>query len=583
MNEVLLHDPLAGSWLRFERPAAILSAGQADEIGPLFRELDRAVEQRGLYAAGFVAYEAAPGFDPALPVRAEESFPLAWFGLYERPERLADGEVFSAVDVTPCYPEWTASVDRETYDAAIAAIKNDIARGHTYQVNYTYRLEAAFAGDPLAYFLQLAGAQRAPYAAFVNLERYSLCSASPELFFSLDGARIESKPMKGTARRGLTQSEDQAQAGWLRRSEKDRAENVMIVDMVRNDLGKIARVGSVQAPELFAVEKYPTVWQMVSRVTAETAAPLSEIFAALFPPASITGAPKPRTMQIIAGLETRPRRIYTGSIGYASPHGRALFNVAIRTALIDREAGRVEYGVGGGITWDSLDTAEYEECRTKARILYEHWPAFSLLETLLWTAGEGYFLLELHLERLFNSAAYFDCPLDLDEARACLAEAARCFAASDHRVRLLVDERGRVKVESAPLPPADPDRLLNVGLAAQPVNSADPFLYHKTTHRNVYEPARLAMHGTGWDDVLLWNERGELTESTVANLIVALDGRLYTPPVSSGLLAGTYRAWLLSRGEVEERVLRLEDLRAAQAVYLANSLRGLRRIGHGFS
>ena len=292
---------------------------------------------------------------PRSKTRPGSGFPLVWFGLYPAPDVITSEQLFEAAPTHSSDTPWSPSVKREAYDAAIAQIKDYIARGDTYQVNYTYRLSAPFAGDPLAFFLQIAGAQRAPHAAFVHLDRYCLLSASPELFFDLDGETIRSKPMKGTARRGLTSVEDEKQSTWLYHSEKNRAENVMIVDMVRNDIGRIARIGSVQVPELFSIEKYPTVRQMVSTVTGRTSAPMSDLFQALFPPASITGAPKARTMEIIRELETTPRRIYTGCIGFISPERKAQFNVAIRTVLVDRKEQRAEYGVGGGITWDSVE------------------------------------------------------------------------------------------------------------------------------------------------------------------------------------------------------------------------------------
>jgi para-aminobenzoate synthetase/4-amino-4-deoxychorismate lyase len=577
--EVLIHDPDRGGWLRFRQPVGLLTAHQTAEVMPALRELDRAVAEQGLYAAGFVSYEAGPGCDPALPAHPPGGFPLLWFGLFRQPERVSNQQLWRAAPAQPFLPAWTASVSREAYAAAIEQIKTHIERGHTYQVNYTFRLSFPFAADPLAYFLQLVRAQRAPYAAFVQHERYSLCSASPELFFTLDGERIRSKPMKGTAPRGLTRQQDLELADWLFHSEKNRAENVMIVDMVRNDIGKIARTGSVQVPELYALEQYPTVWQMVSTVTGETPAPPSEIFRALFPAASITGAPKARTMQIIHELETTPRRSYTGCIGYLAPGRVAQFNVAIRTVLIDRAEAQAEYGVGGGITWDSLEAAEYEECLTKARVLTRRASEFSLLESLRWAPAEGYFLLAEHLERLGQSAAYFSFPIDLPAVRARLLDCASAFGPQARKVRLLLDEQGGVTVESQVLPPAASAAPLQVGLAPEPVAAADPFLYHKTTFRRVYEAARAACEaqsGRAWDDVLLWNENGELTEATLANVLVELDGALCTPPLRCGLLPGTYRTWLLARGQAQERVIRLEELLAEPPIYLVNSVRGVR-------
>ena len=343
-------------------------------------------------------------------------FPLLWFGLYEGVEEV-ELPGLGRRGADPSELDWQASVGPAEFHRQMARIKALIRSGDTYQVNYTYRLRTQFAGDPWNFFLRLVAAQDPPYGAFVDTGEWVICSASPELFFRLDGTRIECRPMKGTAARGRTQAEDLAQAQALQASEKERAENVMIVDMVRHDLGRVAQTGSVKVARLFEVEKYPTIWQMTSTIEAQTEAGLGEIFRALFPAASVTGAPKVRTMQIIAELEPLPRRLYTGTIGFFAPGRRAQFNVAIRTLLANRRTGCAEYGVGSGITWDSDPEAEWQECRAKARILAPPVPAFSLLETMRWTPEEGYFLLERHLERLQDSALYFGFRLDLAALR----------------------------------------------------------------------------------------------------------------------------------------------------------------------
>jgi para-aminobenzoate synthetase/4-amino-4-deoxychorismate lyase len=350
----------------------------------------------------------------------------------------------------------------------------------------------------------------------------------------------------------------------------------MIVDMVRSDIGHIAETGSVKVPELFSLEKFPTVWQMVSTVSGKTSAGYGEIFSALFPPASITGAPKRRTMEIITELETSPRGVYTGCIGFICPERQAQFNVAIRTVVIEKKSAHAVYGVGGGITWDSVDSAEYEECRAKAKILTARIPEFQLLESIRWSAEEGYFLLDRHLQRLAESAEYFSFSLDLPEVRQKLSALAAGFDANARKVRILIHPRGSVTLQAEILPPAGRAKPLRVLLAPAPIDSANPFLFHKTTHRGVYDQARqsaLAAAGGEVDDVILWNERGELTETCTANIVLELDGMCYTPPVACGLLAGTYRGWLLEQGMIQERILRLEDLRQDPRLYLINSVR----------
>lgn len=381
-----------------------------------------------------------------------------------------------------------------------------------------------------------------------------------------------SKPMKGTAARGLHLDADIAQGDALRASLKNRAENVMIVDMVRNDMSRIARLGSVRVPDLFQVERYPTLWQMTSTVECLTDATLPAIFRALFPPASITGAPKARTTQIITELETTPRGVYTGSVGFIAPGRRAQFSVAIRTAVVDRDAKCVEYAVGSGIVWDSESKSEYDECFLKARVVTEPPLEFSLLETLLWTPDQDYFLLTEHLERLRKSAAYFDFACDLDAVRERLRTAV-IGAKQRQRVRLTVARNGAVATEIRVLEEYDGKRV-RLRLARSPVNRADPFLYNKTTHRAVYDAAK--RDSVDCDDVLLWNAQDEITESCIANVVVQLDGQRFTPPVECGLLSGVFRDMLVRKGDVQERRIDKTLLTRAEGIWLVNSVRGWR-------
>lgn len=406
INEVLLKD--GHHWLHFANPHRLISAEELNDVVPALREIERLVRVNDWHAAGFISYEAAAAFDPALQTHASstgfaslahrssqtDGFPYVWFGLYPQPRSVELPRPKGSGEL----PNWQATIDRETYNSAIAQIKEYIAEGKTYQVNYTMRLQADFTGDAWDFFLHLAQGQN-NHAAYVDTGRYVVCSASPELFFQLNGDTITCRPMKGTVGRGRTTREDHERSEWLKYSEKNRAENVMIVDMIRNDLGKIANTGSVHAPRLFQTERYSTLWQMTSTVAAKTKSSFTEIFTALFPSASITGAPKVSTMKIITELESTPRKIYTGTIGYISPRQIASFNVAIRTALIDRKNQRAEYGVGGGIVWDSTCTDEYAEALLKARVLIEQPVPFSLLETMLWTPEDGFFLCAKHVGR----------------------------------------------------------------------------------------------------------------------------------------------------------------------------------------
>ena len=604
-------------WLEGRHPVGVIEARTHAAVLPALTQVEQATAH-GLTAVGFIAYEAAHGLDSAFP-RAHAPLPLVWFAVYEAVRIYSDPLRASSVNgrshlhsastaqsvllnetpslrfplpaggTTPArFPSrsggnlkeggkigrWHPTITRGEYARALCAIHEAIGAGEVYQVNYTFRLRAPFSGDLLPLFWQLYERQPVPYAAYIDTGAHAIASLSPELFFALDGERIATRPMKGTAPRGLTLADDLQQAARLTQCPKNRAENLMIVDMARNDLGRIAHIGSVRVPRLFEAERYATLWQMTSTVVACTDAPLSEIFRALFPAASITGAPKIRATHVIDALERAPRGVYTGAIGDVLPDRRAQFNVANRTLHHDKARGQLQYGVGSGVVWDSEQVAEYAECLAKAQVLLAPRPAFELLETLLWRRGRGYFLLEAHLKRLRDSACYFDFVVDADAVRRQLLTVAEGFIEPRYRVRLRVNRRGQAQVEYAPLLPER--RAWRVALAQQPVNPREVFLYHKTTHRQVYERALAARPDC--DDVLLWNTHGELTESTRANVVVRLDGRYYTPPVECGLLAGVYRGHLLQRGLLRERVLTIDDLRRAEAIYLINAVRGWIRV-----
>jgi para-aminobenzoate synthetase / 4-amino-4-deoxychorismate lyase len=570
LYSAVLYDRGGNRWLLFREAREIFEAAVPQDVIPALRRVEAALAQ-GLYAAGGIAYEAASAFDPALETHAPGAFPLLWFGIYPPPEPV----LLPSAPAAESPDAWQPSVGQEAYRHAIACIRAYIAAGDTYQVNYSFRLHANFNGDLWPFFLHMAHAQQPCPGVFIRTPDWSAASASPEYFFEQRNGRLVSRPMKGTAPRKPSASADRAQAAWLQASEKNRAENVMITDMARNDLGRIAEPGSVEVPAIFTAERYPTVWQMTSTVACTYHGGLTEIFRALFPPASITGAPKKRAMEIIRELETTPRNFYTGALGFAGPDG-AQFNVAIRTVLADHRTGRLEYGVGGGIVWDSTDADEYEECRTKAAILTRKMPDFSLLESLLWTPGKGYFLLARHLKRLEESAEYFGYALEESAVREALDALAEAMPAGPRKVRLLLDRHGAVTLSHADLDAAAMPDPIRARLAEKPVRRDDVFLYHKTTHRHVYEAARAAFPDA--DEALLWNRDGEVTEFTTGNLVYEMAGHRYTPPVSSGLLAGTSREELLERGAIEDRPLHKDELAACDALFFINSVRGERRV-----
>ena len=524
------------------------------------------MDARGLHAVGFLAYEAAAGL--GLAVRAPRpGWPLAWFGLYSEPER-------TPPPLPPPHGElpgddWIPALGPEEHARGVQQIQDRLRAGDTYQVNFTFPLIRPFRGEAFDLFRRLHAVQPAAHTAYLDLGRFAIASASPELFFRRDGNRLVTRPMKGTAPRGATAEADAESARALVASEKERAENLMIVDMLRNDLGRVAETGSISVSALFEVERYPTLLQMTSTVEAQSRAPLSGILEALFPCASVTGAPKRRTMQIIADLEPAPRGVYTGAIGWMAPGRRATWSVAIRTAVVDRERQEAVYGVGSGIVADSQAAGEYAECLLKARVVVE--PGFRLLETLRFEPDGGYWLLDEHLERLSASFRHFaGAALDLAAIARALEERAATLG-SPSRVRLLVDLDGRATTESEPI--VDPGALpVRVGWAVRAVDTESPWVHHKTTRREIYEEA-LRSH-PDCDDVLLWNARGELTEATRWNVAVEVDGVLYTPPLACGLLPGTLRRRLLAEGRLDERVLFVRDV-AGRRIVLMNSVRGL--------
>jgi para-aminobenzoate synthetase / 4-amino-4-deoxychorismate lyase len=546
----------------------VITAWRPGEVRGCLEAVDRAVAD-GLYAAGFVAYEAAAAYGLPACDTAPDGLPLVAFGLYPSSNVTFQGR--PRPTVAGRAGPWVPSIDHDAYLRAVARIKAEIDAGNTYQINLTFRLRAPWSGDPLAVLADLQAAQRGPWAAFVDTGRHAICSASPELFFVQNDGRIECRPMKGTAPRGLWAADDLRQGAALRASPKNRAENVMIVDMVRNDLGRVATAGSVEVTSIFDVERYPRQWQMTSTVIAQApGVRMPEVFEAMFPSGSVTGAPKHSSMQIIRDLECSPRGVYTGAIGYLSPRGRGHFNVAIRTVTLDRETQRAEFGVGSGIVWDSVERDEYDECLLKASILTEPQPPFRLLETIGYDPEGGFTLVDRHLERLAASADYFGYAFDRDEARTMLAQARRDLRGAS-RIRLLLGRDGTMVCEAVDLGPPRA-RPLRAGLAPDPIDPADVFLYHKTTRREVYAKARASRPEL--DAVILWNPAREATEGTEANLVALIEGRKVTPPVECGLLAGTFRAELLEAGEVAERRIPLESLRRAERVWLVNSVRG---------
>ncbi len=571
-------DLAAGSALAFPAASRVLVAREPADVVGVLAEVERATTT-GAWAFGYLAYEAAAGLDPGHAVVERppgETLPLAVFGLTDRathPPPLAPPPG-RARDYAagPWRNGWTAP----GYQAAVAAVRSSIAAGDAYQLNLTVRMHAPVTGDLEQLYADLAHAQRGSWAAYLDIGSHVIASASPELFFDWTGDRLLTRPMKGTARRGATTAEDDTARRELLDSDKERAENLMIVDLLRNDLGRIAEVGSVEVPALFRTERYETVWQLTSDVTARPRPDvgLVDVFRALFPSGSVTGAPKTRTMELIRDLEDEPRGVYCGTIGVVAPPGqafRARFNVAIRTVTVERATGIGVYGTGGGITWGSDPDAEHAELLAKAAILAEPYEEFALFETLARCAGGGLRNIERHLGRLADSAAWAGFALDLDATRERLTTVAA--DPSPARVRLVLQRDGELQIQVGP-PPAAVDGPVRLVVDPDPVDADDAWLRHKTTRRSRY--AERAARWPAADDVVLTSSRGEVTETTIANLAVRLDGCWWTPPASAGCLPGVERGRLVEEGRLRERRLTPADLADAEALAVVNSLRGWR-------
>ena len=567
------------SWL-FSKPVGELRLERPGDAERFISSLETALGD-GLWAAGWLSYELGYLLEkrlaPCLEGRAP-SVPLAWLGLYKGPEVWTHGggeggRLGPVPKVAGLLEELGPCTPKERYLSSVARIKDYIARGDTYQVNLTFRERLSFRGAAEELYLAMRARQAVSYAAFVRAEGVEVLSLSPELFLRVEPPWALARPMKGTAKRGRDLEEDERIARALSKDVKNRAENVMIVDLIRNDLGRISEPGSVRVPELFRVERYETLFQMTSLVEArllpETGA--GRLLRALFPSGSVTGAPKIRTMEIIRELEPSPRGVYTGAVGFFAPDGRSVLNVAIRTVQISK--GVAELGIGSGITWGSDPEGEYEESRLKARFLLEPPEPFRLLETLCWRPGEGYALLEEHMERLRNSAWYFGFFWREGEVRRALSSFAEGLPRRAHRVRLLLGRDGEIGLEAAPLEPP-PQEALVVPVTEGLPPLEDPFLYHKTTRRAAHDEALARARRKGAFDALWVDEEGWVREGAISNVFLETPSGLATPPVRAGCLPGTLRRALLREGRAYERPIRIEELRGGR-FYIGNSVRGL--------
>ena len=558
----------------FGVPRAVLVAHEPHEVRAALDAVQAAAEL-GRWCIGYLRYEAAPAFDAALAVHPADG-PLAWFAVHDAPLPWPEDDNAAAA----ARVEWLDTCPRPAFDAAVARIQQAIADGELYQVNLTAPLQGKWLGEPEAgaapaLFAALQRAQPGGYAAFIDTGDEQLLSVSPELFFDWRECSILARPMKGTAARGATPEADAAQACSLRASPKERAENVMIVDLLRNDISRIAEPFSVRVPVLFHTEALPSVWQMTSDVQARvrTGTTLADVFGALFPCGSVTGAPKVRAMQMIRTLDAGPRGVYCGAMGIVRPGEpgqgiRATFNVPIRTVTV--KAGVLRCGIGSGITSGALPDAEWQEWRNKRQFLARASQPFDLLETLALQGGQLRHAAE-HLERLASAAAHFGYPWNAVQVENSLRELAQTHAQGLWRVRLLLGAQGQPRAEAFAMD-ASPAQV-RLQLADRPLlESHGEFVRFKTTHRAHYDA--FTPTAPGAFDTVLWNAEGEITECIRGNVAMLLDGRWVTPPLACGLLPGIGRALALRKGRLVEAVVRLEDVPRVQGWAFLNSLRG---------
>ena len=553
-----------GERYTFTQPIKELKTRDLAEVTALLVQVEN-YQKQGYYVVGYVSYEAAPAFEEKLAVHKAPLLDeyLLYFTVHDRVETFPIPLTYDEVDLPSNWQEVTSEAE---YEKAIAQIHHHLRQGDTYQVNYTVQLKQDLSANPYAIYNRMVVEQEAGYNAYVEHDEMAVISMSPELFFEQNGRKLTTRPMKGTTQRGVTDQEDLEQASWLEQDPKNRSENMMIVDLLRNDMNRISEVGSEHVERLCQVEQYSTVWQMTSTIKSQLRedVDLVEIFRSLFPCGSITGAPKIATMEIIKDLEPQPRGVYCGTIGLLLPNGRRIFNVAIRTIQLYK--GQAIYGVGGGITWDSTWESEYQEVHQKAAVLYRKQARFQLITTGKISQKQLLFE-EQHIERLRKASRYFAYPFDAEDLKQKIAaECQACDASQDYRLRISLDKSGEIELSLQVLAPLSPT-FCQAKLCLQEMDLNQVFTYFKTTHRP---------HLTvGNQEIIYHTAAGELLETSIGNLVLKIAGKLYTPPVRLGILPGIYRQYLLETGKVEEKVLTLKDLAQAEAAYGCNAVRGL--------
>ncbi|MFH0925679.1 MAG: aminodeoxychorismate synthase component I [bacterium] len=585
----------------FTDPLDLISTSDPKDVNSTVEELER--YSKNFYLAGYLSYELGYFLEDHFDASFLPKYPLLWFGVFKEPlifdhlsnqflpsslpkdfkftDPLTNNQVpgakYQAPEINKGHQleDVRLLISEKEYKNNINTIKDYIKSGDTYQVNYTTKYLFNFSGSPYSLYCDLRDKQEVSYSAVIKKDDHFILSFSPELFFEKKGNKIRVKPMKGTVRRGRTVEEDGQNSRWLAQDLKNQSENIMIVDLLRNDLGRMSKTGTVKLSNKYHIEKYNTLFQMTSEIksTLNLNISIRDLLKNLFPSGSITGAPKIKTMEIIRKLEREERGLYTGSIGFFGPKQRAIFNIAIRTLYLQGNKG--EMGVGSGIVYDSDPGNEFEESCLKADFLLKSYPPFYLLETISWARG-SFKRLRRHLARLKKSASYFNFPCDEKMIMAKLNGLEKNLSPQKiYKVRLLLTREGSISLEKHEITPKTTEKKI-ITLSEVSTLSDDVFLFHKTTNRALYNSEHARYQAEGFFDVIFKNERGEITEGAISNIFIKKGGYRYTPPISCGLLNGVYRQYLLeNKKNIHEKVLYEEDIYGAEAIYLTNSIRGM--------
>lgn len=571
----------------FINPVHTVCCNSAKDIESCFDRIEQ-YSREGYYAAGYFSYELGYHIEKKFDhLSRTTTKPLFTVGIYEKPITFTDLNI-PQKNTGRSY--WLHSIRRsetkQEYIRKFNAIKHYIAEGDVYQINYCFKLYFDCFGNYGSLFADLLTKQSVAYAAYFKDNKQHIISLSPEMYFHAHDQTLTLKPMKGTLLKTSDRAQDFKRLKQFQQSEKNQAENLMIVDLIRNDASKISQLNSVHVPHLFSVEEYDTLYQMTSTIgsTLKKNVSLLNYFKALFPSGSVTGAPKIRAMEIIRELENSPRGVYTGTMGFIAPHKKIMsFNIPIRTLMLDTKNHTGEMGIGSGIVYDSNPVSEFEECLGKARFLTRLEKKHSLIETILLQKNTHYFLLDQHLERLQQSADFFNIPCNTVKLKRILHETARkSDRKKQYKVRVLLSHKGIFSVKTSILVsnPTKQEEVAVCAISGLKTDHNDIFLQHKTTHRTLYDQEFRKYQKKGYADVLFFNTKGELTEGAISNVIIEKDGIFYTPPIECGILPGIYRDFLLNKDQKKytEKKLARKDIDTADAIYICNSVRKMQRI-----